>query len=384
MLDAPAAGLASAALCVAGAHVLCPRRRTATLAGALAGLAASVKWHLALAGAAPVVAALVAPAPLRTRARHLGLVVAAAMLACAVTTPAVLLEPARVASEVRTFAADQKELLTAEARASGRRLGEALRFGLGSGFLVCALAGAAAVLARGPRVLLPVVAVAATWLCFLAASPLSLNRYTLPLAAPAAVLAAHALSSVRPQVVGLGAAALLAAAAVPPLAGYLRLLATDDTRVAAAAWLERSLPAAERVTVLCDAYGGPDLPQPAAAVMAVGLRPAMLGTRLACPERRRVSTGATIVDPDLFRAVHRGAVVVTCEHPTTGFGIGSTPPALVALLEREADLLADFPVEVGSAARRYEPFDRNFAPLVGAATLSRPGPRLRIWRVSGA
>lgn len=384
MLDVPAAALGMAAAWAAGAYVLRPRTRTAILAGALAGLAASVKWNLGLAVVAPLAATLIAPPAGRVRWRRLAMVLAAAAASCAAGTPALVLEPVRAARELQAFAAFQSDALARAAAGGGRRLGEALGWGVGEGFLACALAGAVAALARGTRVLWPAIALAVAALAVLASSPLALNRYALPLAAPAAVLAAYGLTCTRPRWIGYAVTALLVAGAVPGIASYLRLLAVEDTRVAAAGWLASSLPAGERVTVLCDHYAGPDVVQPAMALTAFDLGSSVLGPRLACPQRLPVSAGMAVGDPDFFRALYRGKVVVTCEHPDAGHQTGSTPAPLLALLEREGTLLADFPVERSPGVRRWEPFDRHYVPFVGAGTLARPGPRLRIWRVPAA
>jgi hypothetical protein len=76
-----------------------------------------------------------------------------------------------------------------------------------------------------------------------------------------------------------------------------------------------------------------------------------------------------------------GALVVTTDPPGLAFERATTPPAVLARLEREAALVADLDVERTPAPRRYEVFDLHYVPLDGMAPISRPGPRLRIWRV---
>jgi hypothetical protein len=75
------------------------------------------------------------------------------------------------------------------------------------------------------------------------------------------------------------------------------------------------------------------------------------------------------------------ALVVTSDPPVPPFARAATPPDVLARLERNATLVADLPVELTPAARPYEIFDLNYVPLGGLATLRRPGPRLRVWRV---
>ena len=61
--------------------------------------------------------------------------------------------------------------------------------------------------------------------------------------------------------------------------------------------------------------------------------------------------------------------------------ITSLRGGLTAWLSRP---LADFPIEAAPGARVYDAGDMNFAPLRGAGTLLRPGPRLRVWWVRPA
>ena len=56
----------------------------------------------------------------------------------------------------------------------------------------------------------------------------------------------------------------------------------------------------------------------------------------------------------------------------------------MALLERSATPVADYPVERAPGTRAYEIFDLSYVPFDGFATLERPGPRLRLWRLPAA
>jgi hypothetical protein len=80
-------------------------------------------------------------------------------------------------------------------------------------------------------------------------------------------------------------------------------------------------------------------------------------------------------------AGHEGALVVTSEAPAPHFERASTPAATLALLEREATLVADLAVERAPASRDFEAFDLNYVPWSDLGSLARPGPRMRLWRV---
>lgn len=76
---------------------------------------------------------------------------------------------------------------------------------------------------------------------------------------------------------------------------------------------------------------------------------------------------------------------MTSEHPSAVLARAGTKPEHVALLERHARVVVDLPIErVRDPSRVYEPFDLHYLPFTGLATLARPGPRMRVWRIPGA
>jgi len=76
-----------------------------------------------------------------------------------------------------------------------------------------------------------------------------------------------------------------------------------------------------------------------------------------------------------------GALVVTSDPPTSEFTRASTGPATTRMLEGDATLVADLTVERTPVERPYEVFDLNYVPLARLGSLTRPGPRMRFWRV---
>src|SRR5690349_20533238 len=77
-----------------------------------------------------------------------------------------------------------------------------------------------------------------------------------------------------------------------------------------------------------------------------------------------------------------GALVVTSDSPAPAFARASTPPDVVAALERHAALVTDLRVDRYPARRDFEPFGLNYMPFSGLRSLLRPGPRLRFWRIA--
>jgi hypothetical protein len=88
------------------------------------------------------------------------------------------------------------------------------------------------------------------------------------------------------------------------------------------------------------------------------------------------------VDPAEALRAYAGALVVTSDPPAPAFLRASTPPDVVAALERHAALVRDLRVDRYPARRDYEAFDLNYMPFTGLRSLSRPGPRLRFWRIA--
>jgi hypothetical protein len=373
MLDAPAAAAAMAAVWLAGRHVGIPSCRTAAAAGALAGLAVSFKYNVAPVALAVGVGMLIAPG-----ARRRALVVASVGSVAAVlaTSPAVVLQPMRLWSELATFAG-RHEFALRQFAAEGNRLLAALRLGLGWPLLLLAIVGVAVALRRRMLVLLPLACFVVLYAAVLGRSPLVLNRYALPLAAPLAVFAAVGLLATGSLALRAAVLTIVVAGNVPELAAYLRLVTTEDTRVAAARWIVTELPAGEVLHLACGRFGAPDLP-------ASALDPPFAGLPLpaACTRRRvLVPSYRPVGSAGELQQSYGHGVTITCDPPAESFSRFSTPAPTLRALERDGRLLAEFDPGMTPGRRVWEPFDQNYLPLAGAGTIRRPGPRIRLWRV---
>jgi hypothetical protein len=374
MYDAPAAAAAMVACAFATRFVRRPRTRHLVLAAIATALAIGFKYNLAIAAIAPAVAVLAAPAGTpRVRA---GVVAAvAALVTLVVVMPVVVLDPLRLWRDLGALAPRQIEILQSHAPPEGHGVWAALRLGFGTLAIVVAMGGVVRACVRPERrVLLPLLAFTIAYTIVLVRTPLVLNRYAVPLAPPLAVFAACAIGAV-PRAVGAAATLAIVGLALPPSLEHLRLLATEDTRVAAATWIERHPD--ETVYLAGNPgslwYGGPDVAPP----LRVPGQPDVVVRYFEPPPG----------DPADARRLlpYAGGVVVTSEHPSLVLARASTKPDDVALLARHAQVVVDLPIEtVPDPSRVYEPFDLHYVPFTGLSTLVRPGPHVRIWKVPSA
>ncbi|MBI3946565.1 MAG: glycosyltransferase family 39 protein [Armatimonadetes bacterium] len=193
-VDAPAAFLGTAALWVALRLLDAPRARAA--AGALAGLAAAVKYNMGLVVLAPL-AALVshawsarrkAPIPLRAVALPGIACLAAAAAGFLVGCPGVLLNTERF---LRDFLYEARHVRTGHGLCFTNTLPawiyhvtHSLRFGLGIPLLVVTLAGVAAAARRRSPADLVVAAWVVPYYLLIGMAAVKFQRYTLPLLPP--------------------------------------------------------------------------------------------------------------------------------------------------------------------------------------------------------
>jgi hypothetical protein len=394
MFDAPAATAVIVSLYYSARYVLRPS--AGTLAGATIGaaLALSCKWNAAVVGCAPILAFLLAPAP-ASRWRALIVALVAAVLTLLVACPVALFEPARVVTHLGYTFEFFAKLRNVVNRQGGPvyRFGDVLQNGLGICLVTTAAAGMLAVVTRRVRPLLPLATFSVIYACIVWRSPIIINRYALPLAAPTAVLAAYGLNRTQPLSLRLAGVGLLLALGLPSCLAYDRLLAREDSRVVAARWLRANVRPDARIflpgNIMSVSYVGPDLPRPTfnpdvlpaerGAALKARMDPPFPRTRRYFMLPKRYVEG--LPGPGRL-APWSNSVVVTSELREGPFAKESTPPELVSDLERHAVLLADYPVIAAEGPRVYEP-EMNFAPMRGVRTLARPGPRLRIWYVRG-
>jgi len=387
LLDAPASTAVIGSLYLCGRHVVRPGRGTIVAAAATATLALCFKYNAGVALLGPLLALWLGPAPPGSKWRAGGLAVLGAVLTLLATSPAVLLEPARLALHVGVLRAMMRGLRGV----STYGLGDVLRNGLGLPLLGVALWGALAALRRRELALFPLLGFTAAYGVVAWQNPLALNRYALPLAPAAAVLAAYGLHRLAPPLLRVATFAALIAFGLPSSLDYVSLIAREDTRVASARWLREHVRPDARIflpgKLMVAGYIGPDLPR------AFGLPKEMSEER-----RRQVEEKLSRPFPQTWRffapppayaqrpagrerlAPLANGIVVTSEMPDEPFAQYCCSPEALRDLERYAVLLQDYPVERTPDGRTYE-HDLNYVPFRGMRTLTRPGPRIRIWYV---
>jgi hypothetical protein len=392
MYDAPAATAIMVCLYYSGRYVLWPATGTLVAAAVAAAFALASKYNAAVVGASVLLALWLGPAPWAMRGRRLALGAVAGIGALLVANPVMVLEPVRVVGHVARLFEFFGALRTVAAAQGGPRydMGDVLQNGLGMPLLAAALLGVGMALVRRERALMPLLLFVAIYGWLIHDAALGFNRYALPLAAPVAVLAAYGFHHALGVRLRMVAIATLVAVGLPWCVAYDRLIAHEDTRVAAARWLvEHVRPEAAVVmpgNFLSTLYVGPALPGP---LVFKGLPPDVTAEMEKRAAPRFPRTPRFLRKPRGYDASPEGpgrlalwanSVVVTSEMYEGVFEQDSTPITLVEDLERFAVLLADFPVVARPGARVYEP-DMNYAPMRGMTTLARPGPRLRIWYV---
>jgi hypothetical protein len=300
-----------------------------------------------------------------------------ALVTLVVVMPVVVLDPWRLVQDLSALAPRQIEILRSYAPPEGHGVWAALRLGFGTLATIVAAGGFALACVRPERrVLLPLAAFTIAYTVVLVRTPLVLNRYAVPLAPPLAVFASYAVGAM-PRALGAAVTLAIVTLALPSSLAHVRLLATEDTRVTAATWIERH--ASDGVPVYLGGtpgsigYGGPDVAPP---IRVPGV-PDVVVRYFAPPPG----------DPADARRLlaYGGGVVVTSEHPSPVLARAGTKPEDVALLERHAHVVLDLPIEVTpDPSRVYEPFDLHYLPFTGLSTLARPGPHMRIWAVPRA
>ena len=355
MWDAPASAFICVALFFCVRYVGKPTLPTFAAACAATGLACAFRYNACFAAIGPAAAWIAAAPPHTGRAKTLALGVAAAALGLFVAAPAVILQPHRVLDALRRVTDMLPHMLAAQEVSTS--WSDLLTRGLGTPLTVLAAIGAGAALARRDRPALPLVAIVAGYGMVLYLMPLRLNRYGLPLAAPLAILATYTLHHYLPFALRSIIAVAIVAVGLAGVVDHLRLLATEDTRVAAARWIRAHVDD-ETPVFMAGSAGWLTYLQPDAA-----WRPMQ-------PNRWRPL-------PAIPKRVRSG-IVVTSQLPLDD----EIAPALGRFLERHTDLVADFAVESRAEEREYEsPYS---LPFTGLDTLIRPGPHIRIWRVRPA
>jgi 4-amino-4-deoxy-L-arabinose transferase-like glycosyltransferase len=336
-------------------------RRTglAAAAGAAGGLATSTKYS------AGVIAVIAAAAP--------GVASAALFLASwvagfLVATPFALLDYTTFSGDVTYERAHLSGGHTVQlARGWLYHLQTTLPYGLGIALFVAAVAGVPVVLSKyGRKALVPVLFAAAFYIS-IGAGRTVFFRYALPLVPMACVFAAVAVHALAAWIAGRAtlaqdavAVAIAAAVAAPSLYQSVqvdRLLAREDSRAAAAAWLASQLRPEDSVHDSGGNYTRLHLPG------------------VAFHEWRYDPVARSFGDP-------RGATpdwIVLYESPLAEY---TAPPDSLRDLVNAGYSLAyrmnGVPAAGGSGV--YDRQDAFFLPIAGFKGVARPGPTVLIYR----
>ena len=359
------------------------------LAGIALGCACAVKYT---AGAMVVTIALAAL--LRVLERREGIARAALALAgagLAFTLTFVALNPFAIVD----FAEFRSQLGGQSGQASTAKLGQdavpaplyyawTLTWGLGFAPALAALAGAALALRRAPRRALLLLAFPAVFIVFLSGQGRFFARWILPIYPVLAIMAGYAAVALadalpaRPRARSAVLAVLALALVAQGLVASVRVdtvLAREDTRAQARAWLERHVAPGSRVVV------EPFLPE---GFLRVGDR--------AGPERferRRVERPFQAYEARLraplvgrYRAEGHCWVVTGSNQKQRGLKSGlAGARAYYERLAREADRRALFsPFDAGAAPVEFN-FDLSFN--YQPAAYARPGPVVEVYRLRG-
>ncbi len=363
--------------------------RRPALAGAAAGLACAIKYP-GLLLLAPVAVAIILAFDPRRRPGRLALMLATAtvsfLLVFALACPAAVADHARLVAEVwteirsKTSAGPGADLVR---RGWIQHAALSLGYGLGAPLCVAAAAGALVTAARRPKEGVVLLAFAVTYYVAMGSGTIIHARYMLPLVPLLALFAAVAIDRVahaarRSRRVWLAAA--LTAAVVSVSAARVvrsnRLLASEDTRVTAARYLDSLVADGERALLL-GWYT-----RPATAICR--------GPRFVFeddPSVARLVAGAE----DPLRALTEAFDYVV--HGSYYFGgeprLGLDPDVRARLVDGLKSPLATIsPLESGLSPSDVSPVfndhDKIYLPYAGFEGFARPGPFIHVHRKDAA
>lgn len=381
-----------------------------TLAGAAVffGLAASTKYNLGLFVGAALVAPWIA-GPWSGRFARSAVVLVVSGAAFLVGTPFALLDPAAF---LRDLSFEQTHFTRGHAGLDLgpgwlRHLTFTLPHGLGWPLLAVALAGWALLIRRRGRSGLLLTGSMFVYYGVAGSGRGVFMRYLVPLVPLLCVCAGVAVKALAGSRRRWPAVALAAVVVLPSAAASWscdRLLGETDTRVEAARWLETNVPAGAVIALVGSDYGQPQvrrtrewLKQEYADQQAAGLPGRRLARQLAL-DRFPPPPAYEVVEVKPAGSFQRTAVrpgcdlpclsaagvewVVTQEHPLP---YSRVEPGLALQLERQAVVARVFdPFVAGAETPVYDQVDAFFVPVAGFSGVTRPGPRLRIYRLSDA
>ena len=366
------------------------------LAGALVGLAAACKYPGALAGFGVLAAHLVARRSLLSRHLWLAGLIAAGVFVS--LSPYLILDFSLFETH---FAAQAGQLSQGRGGDLGRGWWHHLRFSLavnGGWFALLLLGvGIAATLWRKHAAGLVVLASLFGYYAVMGSGQTVFTRYALPLMALQAVLVGGVLAHVRKKSIMIFVLALTLGQPLYASLKQVSLLAEQDTRVQARAWIEANVPPG---SVLGN-FGGwagdvrlrnfEGLWWEVSHFEQVFAREQMHRALafLAAREEQIPFYGYALQRTNMAQApgsmaeIERlqTAWVVLHRHP---LGYSQIDSIFARELARRADRMAHFaPRGLWTANADYDMLDAFYLPLGGYGDLDRPGPEIEIWKVRG-
>jgi Dolichyl-phosphate-mannose-protein mannosyltransferase len=360
------------------------------------GVAASLKYNGAL-----VFAAIAAAQWLRARAEHsrlpqvvgrLAVIALVGIVTLLLTSPFLVLDPGMTQHGIGYIF---QHLGTATAPAIGWvQLSLALWYGIDPALVLLSVAGIGVALWRRTPADWIALAFLVVYVVLIGAGRSVFFRYADPLIPPLLLLAGRALAALidraadrRVRTLALTAALVLVAA--PPLIHDLRydtLIQQTDTRTLAYEWLAEHVPAGSRAAV--PYMAGPAHDQAmidsgehshgATVPYVAAFLDGRLETRYSIRELTRDDLNLTSVDS--FR--QQGIQYIVIGYETPGTGCRPESP-LERALRAHGPPVASYSPTLGCPASVFDPIDTYYVPLAGYADWVRPGPQIRIYRLTG-
>lgn len=203
-------------------------------------------------------------------------------------------------------------------------------------------------------------------------------RYLLPALPGIAVLAAWTASRLPARKFVYAAVALLLASQLAAAGALVVVLAREDTRTLAGAWIEHNVPPGVPVVLLGPPESEPQLRESAASIQR----------RIAYAYRLYGPTSGRIVG-DLYRLLLAGAPAAQGREVFRNPSDAETPAGLVAVVAPSYPPLApgarvvaraefDPFLASGRATACFDPIDAFFLPMNPWGRVTRPGPKLTI------
>lgn len=386
--DVPA-GLAVLLAVSAAVRALRVRTRAALVtAGALGGLAVATKHPMAPVVLPVALATWWGAAPGK-RLRPAIASATAAVAIYAALNPYTVLEPRNFLAWSSTTAAAVR--LGGSGAASFPTL---VYLGLGGALPALAVVGAVLRLRIAPRETAILLAFPLLYAAAIGSAPRVHLRYLAPLAPFVCLFAGIALAAaaraIAPRCAGVGLTVLtvlVGAGSFAQSATFVRLLAREDTRVAAGRWIMANVPPGTTVDVpSVNRYPNPVLPRSPDLLSlalpdllpALRARGAVAGDRIWPMSFQRGMMGEETAG---WRP--RAPVVVTARvlprHPTILRGLDTPEPCIEQLVRDGYRPVVEFPAFSPSFEGVFDPLDADYMPVARFEGLHRPGPHLTIW-----